>query len=81
MVSGGNYTYHGEQRIMHKIVESIGGIPETNITLCKLYLTMNEKQGCSHVKSYVCILYMYIFIIYNTQLHTILENKELGTGG
>ena len=44
MVTDHNYTYHGEDCIMYKLVTSLCCMPETNITLYVNYTSIKKKK-------------------------------------
>ena len=43
MVTDGNYTYCGKHCVMHRLVKSLCGTPETNITLNDNYASIKNK--------------------------------------
>lgn len=45
MMKDGNYTYHGEQCIMYRIVDSLFCAPETNIALCVSSTSKKKKKS------------------------------------
>lgn len=61
----GDYNYHGEHRVIHRIVESIYCMPKTNKTLCANYISI--------IKKYKCI------IVDSSGIFTFVEDLHIGT--
>ena len=84
MVTDGNYTYHGENCVIYRIVTSVCCIPETNITLyvkCTSIIKINKEARKNNPTMYSDVksecLWTYWQLPQNTAHEGILKRDQI----